>query len=322
MIVNRTHQSWIFGCTAAALLATLVYLASVVFTPGGHAAGSWTGLFLAFAGTGVIVFECLLSWRKKYPASALGRVAWWLRAHIWLGLLSFWLILLHAGFRFGEGLAWLLMWLFIAITASGVFGVVLQNWLPKAMMERVQYETLFDQIPHVVRELRFEADERVEFITADLGIDEPPPEFERAGGVKKYFDPKQRESAREKEVAVISQRKAKAQIETDEQTIGVLKAHYLQEIRPYLTDSPKGQSAKLFRTREAVIAYFNFLRMALPVAAHPVLHDLEQICEQRRQLSVQSRIHHWLHGWLYVHLPLSMGFLVLTAVHAVMSLRY
>jgi hypothetical protein len=34
------------------------------------------------------------------------------------------------------------------------------------------------------------------------------------------------------------------------------------------------------------------------------------------------RLHRWLHGWLYVHVPLSMGFLVLTLVHAVMSLKY
>ena len=31
-------------------------------------------LVFAFAGTGVIVFECLLSLRKKYPASPIGRV--------------------------------------------------------------------------------------------------------------------------------------------------------------------------------------------------------------------------------------------------------
>ncbi|MBI3693809.1 MAG: hypothetical protein HY238_03075 [Acidobacteria bacterium] len=60
----------------------------------------------------------------------------------------------------------------------------------------------------------------------------------------------------------------------------------------------------------------------MPVAAHDVLHDLESICEERRQLGVQVRLHHWLHGWLFVHIPLSMGFLVLTAIHAVMSLRY
>jgi len=323
MIIDvERHKQWILASCALALLSTVIYLASELLSAGGHTAGSWTGLFLAFAGTFIILFECMLSWRKRYPASPLGRVSFWLRAHIWLGLLSFWLILLHAGFRFGEGLAYLLMWLFVVITLSGVFGVVLQNWLPRVMMERVQHETLYDQIPHVIRELRLEADERVEFVTADLGIEDEEVEYQRAGGVKMYWDPSQKAGAREKEMVVVMQRKAAPQIETDEQTVKVMKAHYLQEIRPYLVDSPSGQSARLFRTRETLAAYFNFLRMALPVATHPVLNDLEEICEQRRQLAVQKRLHHWLHGWLYVHLPLSMAFLVLTAVHAVVSLRY
>ena len=60
----------------------------------------------------------------------------------------------------------------------------------------------------------------------------------------------------------------------------------------------------------------------MPVAAHDVLEDLQAICDERRQLEVQRRLHHWLHGWLYLHIPLSFLFLVLTGVHAFMSLRY
>ena len=96
----------------------------------------------------------------------------WLRAHVWLGLLSFLLILMHSGFRWGHGLAGALMWLFAVILASGIFGVVLQNYLPRRMTELVPHETIFEQIPTVVRGLRIEADERVEFITADLGLEE------------------------------------------------------------------------------------------------------------------------------------------------------
>ena len=61
------------------------------------------GLFFAALGTGVIVFECLLGLRKRYPASPLGRVKTWVSAHVWLGLLSFLLILMHSGFRWGAG---------------------------------------------------------------------------------------------------------------------------------------------------------------------------------------------------------------------------
>ena len=43
------------------------------------------------------------------------------------------------------------------------------------MTELVPHETIYEQIPTVIRGLRIEADERVEFITADLGIDEETP---------------------------------------------------------------------------------------------------------------------------------------------------
>jgi hypothetical protein len=60
----------------------------------------------------------------------------------------------------------------------------------------------------------------------------------------------------------------------------------------------------------------------MPVAAHGILADLQEICDERRQLIVQRKLHYWLHGWLLLHVPLSFAFLVLTAVHAVLSLRY
>ncbi len=60
----------------------------------------------------------------------------------------------------------------------------------------------------------------------------------------------------------------------------------------------------------------------LPNIVHPRLEDLENICEEERQLNRQTRLYRWLHGWLLVHVPLSIALLVLGAVHAVMALRY
>jgi hypothetical protein len=55
---------------------------------------------------------------------------------------------------------------------------------------------------------------------------------------------------------------------------------------------------------------------------HGVLDDLENICDEEQQLIRQIRIYRWLHGWLLVHVPLSIALLVLGGVHAVMALRY
>jgi hypothetical protein len=323
MILGRDQRSWLVGAGIASLAGAVAYLIYVRLSPNGPRGGSAPGLLFAFAGTALIVFECLLSLRKKYPASPLGRVSTWLRAHIWLGLLSLLLILMHSGFRWGHGLAAWIMWMLAIITASGVLGLVLQNYLPRVMMERVPRETLYDLIPQVIVELRREADERVEFVTADLGVaGEAEAEFVRAGGVKQYFDPAQKASAQEKIDAVIAQRKSKPQIEIEKDSAESLRAHYLQEVRPFLASRPPVLSRRLFRTRESLASYFQFLRTIIPVPAHPVIKDLETICDERRQLATQARLHHWLHGWLYLHVPLSMAFLVLTLVHAVMSLRY
>lgn len=322
MIIDRGQQNWIFATCALAMASTALYLAYVLNSPGGPRGGSFIGLLFGFAGTGVIIFECLLSLRKKYPASPMGRVHTWLKAHVWLGLLSFLLILFHAGFEWGKGLAAWLMWMFLLITASGVLGVVLQGRLPRMMTSEVRKETIYEQIPEVVRALRFEADERVEYLTADLGLaEEEDKQAFRAGGKKYYYDPVQYKSAGEKIMAVREKRKAAAQIELDPVSTDAVRAHYLEEIRPFLGEKPGG-AARLFSDSATVSAYFSHLRTILPVAAHEVLHDVEEIVEERRQLLRQESMHRLLHGWLLLHVPLSFAFLILTVVHAVVSLRY
>ena len=44
------------------------------------------------------------------------------------------------------------------------------------------------------------------------------------------------------------------------------------------------------------------------------LNDLESIVTERRQLEHQRSLHHWLHFWLMVHVPLSYALTVLTIV--------
>ena len=322
MIVDRTSTRWILGAAAGALASTAIYGIYAVLAANGPRGGSPVGLTFAFAGTAIIVFECLLSLRKKYPASPLGRLKTWLRGHVWLGLLSFLLILFHAGFRWGHGLAAAIMWMFLIIVLSGIYGLALQNYIPHRMTELVGRETIYQQIPVIVSELRVDADERVEFVTADLGVEESEAEAVKAGGVKQYFDPKQKASAAEKVEAEVKKRKTSPQIAAEEAAAQALRQHYLQEMRPFLIERPLSFSRKLFGTPERVAAYFAYIRALMPEPTHAVLNDLEKICQERQQLLVQARLHRWLHGWLFVHVPLSFAFLLLTFVHAIWSLRY
>ena len=67
---------------------------------------------------------------------------------------------------------------------------------------------------------------------------------------------------------------------------------------------------------------FEKVRALVPAAFHPAIADLENICEEERQLGKQVRMHAMLHGWQLVHVPLSVALLVMAIVHIVVALRY
>jgi hypothetical protein len=100
----------------------------------------------------------------------------------------------------------------------------------------------------------------------------------------------------------------------------LLRDAYLRDIRPFL--DPAHRRNGIMDTAAKSTTLFRELRTALPPILHTTVGELESICEERRQLADQKRLHHWLHGWLLVHVPLSLALLLLAAVHAVIALRY
>src|SRR4029079_2917910 len=76
----------------------------------------------------------------------------------WLGVLSFPLILLHAGFFWGHGLTSVMMWLFAIVYLHGFFCAWLQHTMPRRLMRDVPMETIYDEIGHVREQLLDEAD--------------------------------------------------------------------------------------------------------------------------------------------------------------------
>jgi hypothetical protein len=91
--------------------------------------------------------------RKKIPLWRVGTVQRWLRAHIWLTLLTIPLVILHSGFRLGGPMTTLLMALFAIVMVSGIYGLFLQHIMPRLMKERLPAETVFEQIPHIRSQL-------------------------------------------------------------------------------------------------------------------------------------------------------------------------
>jgi hypothetical protein len=91
------------------------------------------------------------------------------------------------------------------------------------------------------------------------------------------------------------------------------------EVQPFLT-SPSAASA-LAESRRGHDR-FEQLRLLVGQEQRDAVDDLEDIVEEQRQLVQQLRLHHILHGWLFVHVPLSFALLALTVVHIVMALRF
>jgi hypothetical protein len=157
---NRRHLlTWGLGTLVLGLLAVGIRLcyepAETETLPG----GKFIGLYYGIAGGVLILFALSLNLLRFVPSWwFIGSRAFWLKGHIWLGLLSFVLILCHTGFRFGGFFEKVLYLVYFLVVLTGIFGLILQQFLPRWMTFEVPCEVPFEQIPNVCATLRDKAD--------------------------------------------------------------------------------------------------------------------------------------------------------------------
>jgi len=310
--IDKTQRGWATASLILVAVFTTVYVAYAMHAPEGPRGGSGLGLTFGVIGFGFMLFAALLGARKRVPTWRIGRAQAWMRGHLWLGLLSLPMILFHGGFHFGGTLTRVLMWLLIITVVSGVFGAALQHYVPRVMTTDVKLETIYDEIGNVRKLLREEADRSVEAICGPLGIGKSAnEEVQRAGGFSAV------------RTMVTSSGGAAVVAETvvlSEEECAPLRKFYLSEMRPFL-EQPKMRGSRLSDADKAHGAFAG-LQTLMPEAAQATVQDLEDICDEARQLVRQEQLHHLLHGWLLVHIPISLALILLGAVHAVMALRY
>ncbi len=306
MRIDRTHRGWFIGSLGLLIIAVLVYVPYRHSSPQGPSGGSVIGLTYGSIGSAFMLFAGLLGARKKFPILRVGRAQTWMRGHLWLGTISFPLILFHAGFRFGFGLTNILMWIFLVVFLSGIFGAVLQHYMPRLTTERIPMETIYEQIGRVRTQLVDEADALVKEASAALT------------GNLAQASVEQRAAAAG--AGTIGGLTVASGLQVNEEADIELRQFFQQEMRPFLEHSGSGKLA--VADPASSNAKFQRLRVLLPSTLHPIVADLENICEEKRELDTQTRYHRVLHGWLLVHIPLSYALLLLGAVHAVEALRY
>ena len=315
----RLHRGWVLATAAATALAVAWYAGEAVRSESWPGGSSLPGFTFGALGGIVILFELLLYFRKKVRAWRLGRAQVWMRAHIWLGLLCLPLLVLHSGFRLGGTLSAVLMVLLVVVIASGIWGLALQQFLPSRLLNEVPAETIYSQMDYVVGQLTEEASRLVRGVCGPAEGEEAAAADDRdaaqpagvgflvVGAVRTAGHVRGRVLATEAAAAPVAGSEP-------------LREFFLQTVKPFLADGAASGSPLRLPKRAAVM--FDGLRTRVDPAAHAAVAALEDLCEQRRQLDHQARLHGWLHNWLWVHLPLSVALVVLMAIHAWAALRY
>ena len=408
-------------------------------TVGGTPLGLWFGAI----SLAIFVFAALLSLRKKIPLWRVGTVQRWLRAHIWLTLLTIPLILLHSGFRLGGPMTTLLMALYALVMVSGIYGLFLQHLMPRLMKERLPAETVFEQIPHIRTQLATAAEKmrdsfkptppkkpgagapaasasktvtagapvmastkgelstpvaRAKTATgsavtaapvataattasaapaanaaepesspapasaANAAVTPAAPKAETIGTptARVQSDPPGAPVARSEvpagdepapsppvapaaaappvpppaanaaetrgpgcrapKPAAAAKPAAKPALPTDPASEAVLVEFIDRQILPYLR-ARRGDRMRLNNPRFSDDT-FRFVKLRVAEAYRGRVEEIQNWCDERRMLDVQVRLQHWLHAWLFIHVPFSFLLLMLTIWHAYVTLFY
>ncbi len=320
MRIDRSHAPWILMVLAATAGATVLFLANFypdqlpfplklpkVFgdiPPKRHTFGA-TPLGLGFGSISFLIFllAAALGIRKKRRLWRIGSVQFWLKAHIWLTVLTIPLVLYHCGFHLGGSHTTGLMLLYGVVMGSGIFGLALQQFMPRLMKERLPREVVFEQIPHI-RGLILDAAKafREELSEASKPAVAPPAPAPAPGSASE---------APSTEVPTLA---------TEDPSLRILTEFMDGECLPYL-QSRRGDRFRLGDQKMAQ-NIFRLLRLNVADKWGPRVDDLFGWCEDRRLMDLQVRLHHWLHGWLVVHVPTSFALLIYTAWHAWVAVRY
>lgn len=384
-IFNRAHVPWFVFVLVATAFATWLYVGnfipeklpaslrlpdSLVQKPSEHRSIGGTPLGLIFGAISLLIFifAALLGVRKKIVLWRIGNLQRWLRAHIWLTLLTIPLVILHSGFRFGGPMTTLLVVLYAIVMVSGVYGLALQHQLPRIMKERLPAETVYEQIPHVRAQLLAAATKMrdsfkpnppaktdagppasspIKAVTAgstpmastsaDLStpvaraktvvgstitaatVSTPATVAAVAdsGSAATSATPQAKPAATQPQPAAAAAKPAPA---TDPESEAALVEFLEQQILPYLAvhRGDKRQLGKSHYSEEL----FRFVRLRVGETYRGRVEEIQSWCDERRMLDLQVRLQHWLHGWLFVHAPLSFLLIMLTVWHAYVTLFY
>ncbi len=91
-----------------------------------------------------------------------------------------------------------------------------------------------------------------------------------------------------------------------------------RQILPYLR-AGRGERFRLGKARFSDDT-FRFVKLRVAETYRSRVEEIQAWCDERRMLDLQTRLHHWLYAWLFIHVPFSFLLLILTFWHAYVTL--
>lgn len=309
MRLGRSHFPWLAFVLLATAASALLYVAN--FHPERlpfrlrlpsffgevpptvrSVGGTPLGLSFGIVAYLIFLFAAALGIRKKKRLWPIGHVQLWLKAHLWLTTLTLPLVLFHCGFRAGGTLTTWVLALYTIVMLSGIFGIAVQQFMPRLMKDRLQREVVFEEIPFLRSELLRSATKLREELRT-LAPD-----------------------SSHVHVALAT----RAPAAPEDPSVPALAAFLDDECLPYLA-ARRGDRYPLGDVRCAT-GRFRTLRMSVSADWHAQVDDIQAWCAERRAMDLQTKLQHWLHGWLLLHVPVSCALLILTGWHAWAGLHF
>jgi hypothetical protein len=307
MLIDRSHRTWAVSILAATFVSALFYIhqfhpAWLPFLPQPRSVqpriipGRTTlGLIYGTVALIIFIFAGMLGVRRRRPKLLIGSMQAWLRAHIWLSVFTIPLVLMHAGFIAGGPMTTLLMILYAIVMVSGFVGLALQQYLPRKMTEEFPTEAIYEQIPY----LRSRILARAQAIGELLVKPQTPAVASAHAGPT-----------------------VEAALAAPPPPVFPVQA--IRKVNDVLMPYLKADSGKRLPLGNAQVSngFFRRLRFEVPPELESTVAELQSLCDERRQLDLQTTYQHWLHGWLIVHVPFSLALLILTMWHAAVALFF
>jgi hypothetical protein len=149
----RRFRNGALTLTAALIIGTIVWLQGVALRDPSFLTG-WllVGLFAVLAAYNL---------RKKVPMLPLLRSATWLQVHIYLGLLTCVVFLLHAGVTLPNGALESTLWtVVVVVLVTGILGIAISRLAPPTLASRGE-RLIYERIPAFRAQLAQEVDDLV-----------------------------------------------------------------------------------------------------------------------------------------------------------------